>query len=256
MASIFEGFKSKASTIMFKDSGGTQVTFALDATEAINTSLSASLTVFPIEDRNNITDHIQPNPLVLNLDCFISESPSQQILSIASGLLNAAIGTVVPAGISRTFASAIVKASTFAAASMVGKNDGKDTLKSLLMDRSEHDPDYPKRAMQGLIKMFQAGTTFTLHTFFTKTIYTNMAMTSLTFDQNSSGGDSLTFSMTCEQVKTTSAFSQDTKLELKAVDPASSSLSKTDSKGKVTPTEAATPANSILYNGGGFLIPQ
>jgi hypothetical protein len=247
MASLFEGFQTRASVMKFVDPVTKEdVTFALDVTKSIVTTLSAGVTQFPIEGRKNITDHIQPSPLSLSLECMISESPSQQLYTLVAALVSASIGQVVPAGLSATFAKSA--GTVLATKASLGGSEQSGSIKSLLMNREEYDSEFPKKAMQGLISMFQAGAIFSLHTFFTKSLYTDMVMTSLSFNQTPKEGDSLAFSMSCTQVKTTTAFSEATNLELKAVDPVGSSASGVADKGKVTPKPATPPGSSLMYS--------
>ena len=252
--SIFGGVTNSAAVMKFTDPiTDESVEVPIDVTSAINTSLSASVSKYPIEGGGTVTDHIQPAPLSLQLECFFSESPSQAILTVASALADAALGQIIPAGLTTGFASALSSAAIFGAAGETLDSFGKGTrtesweLESakknpgdfvpLLTTRKEQDKDFPKRAMLGLTRMFQAGTMFTLHTFFTKDMYTNMVMTSITFKQTPEIGDSLSFTMNCVQVQTTEAFSTSTTLELKAKDPAGSSLTKKLDKGKTSTVE-------------------
>jgi len=243
------------SIISFDDPIHGKGEFAIDVTTSIATNLSAAVTKFPIEGRENITDHVQPAPLTLSLKCMISESPSAGALTLASTLASSIIGSAIPNKLSSGFARALTGAAVTAIASQIGKgsddNDNDAGFKDLLTTRSIADTEYPKKAMLGLARMFQAGTLFTLRTFFNSGLYTNMVMTSLSFSQTSKEGDSLSFSMTCEKVKTVKAFSFATNLELKASDPAGGSLAKVKDKDKVTPKETKDPKEntSSLFDG-------
>lgn len=258
MASIFDTFSDRSAIMEFvdpKDKKGGKTSFPIDTTVSIGTSLSAAVTNFPVEGRGNITDHIQPAPLSLNLQCVISESPSSQIIALAGALTGAVLSEVSTGKITNQFAQAAGAAAVAGFASTLGKKNQDYTGEAyntvdfapLLANRKPVDPNFPKRAMVGLIKMFQAGTLFNFHTFFTKDIYTDMVMTSLSFTQTPKEGDSLHFTMSCKQISVTKAFTE--KLEGKASNPAGGSLSIKSLKGKaqkkVVPDEAAKPSPSL-----------
>jgi len=244
MSSIFEALKDDRAAIMkFTDGEGNSSEFAIDVTTSINTALSASVTEFPVEGRGTITDHIQPAPVSLSLQCMISESPSQQLLTLATGLLGAGLKQLTTDKLTGQFAGAVAAASMAVNSSMTGKvkpsysddtGFGEVDFGPLLSNRKDLDVDFPKRAMIGLIKMFQAGTIFSLHTFFTQHLYTDMVMTSLSFSQTPKEGESLSFSMSCKQISVTTAFSQVDSLELKASNPAGGSLTPKVDKGKAS----------------------
>jgi hypothetical protein len=244
MASIFDQFSDRSASMEFKDRDGNKTSFPIDTTESISTGLAAEVTSFPVEGRGNITDHIQPAPLTLNLQCVISESPSSQILALAGAATSAALSELSTGKITNQFAQAAGAAAVAGFASTLGKKQqdyqGKDAYNKvnfgpLLANRKTVDPNFPKRAMVGLIKMFQYGAIFNFHTFFTKDIYTDMVMTSLSFTQTPKEGDSLHFTMSCKQIAVTKAFTE--KLEGKAANPAGGSLSVKSLKGKVSPVE-------------------
>lgn len=241
MASLFDGFKTNPVQIVFKTglSAGEEKIFALDVVKAIRTNLSASITKFPIEGGGNISDHVQLEPLTISLEGLISESPSNQFLTIASSIASFAAGTVGQfQGLSSTFASAAASAAVVGATGFFGAGADKKKAKyiPLLTDRKAVDPDFPKTAMKGIIQMFEAGESFTIRTFFTKDIYRNMVMKSLSFDQSSTTGNSLPFSMTCERVVLIEKFSI-TPSETRMADPAGSSAAETAEQGSKTKKE-------------------
>ncbi len=241
MASLFDGFETRTAVMSFIDPiSKKETSFTLDVTTNINTKLSAAVTKFPVEGRKNITDHVQPAPLSLSVQCFISESPSNPLRVIAGALLGAAVGQVAPGGMTTTFLQAYAAASVAGAGSGYGKPTGRykeANFAPLLTERDNDEQNFPKRAMLGLTKMFQAGTKFSLHTFFTKDLYKDMVMTSLNFTQTPEVGDSLSFSMNCEQITTTEAFTGEAGADLKAVDPAGGSQADSTTQGKKTALE-------------------
>lgn len=252
MASLFDGFKTSPVEIVFRKaltSGETKI-FALDVVKAIRTDLSASVTKFPIEGGGNITDHVQLEPMTINLEGMISQSPSSQFLTIASSIAGFAAQTAGQfEGLSSTFASAAASAAVSGVAGLFG-GAGKDaSYIPLLTDRKPVDPDFPKKAMKGMIQMFEAGEPFDIRTFFTDDIYRNMVMKKLSFNQTSAEGDSLSFTMSCEKIVLIQEFNV-TPAESRMADPAGSSAAETASQG----SKATAPVSSTLYDnfaGGG-----
>ena len=252
MASIFDGFQTNPVRIRFKENltSGEFKEFPIDVTKAINTNLNARVTKFPVEGGGNVSDHVQVQPMTIQMDCLISESPSQQLLSIASsvaaGVINA---TGAFQGLSSTFASAAASAAVSAAAGAIdafgGGASGGSTYARLLTVRNENDPDFPKKAMKGLIQMFEAGQPFEIRTFFTSEIYQNMVMTSLNFKQTAAEGDSLAFSMTCEKITTVKSFDKNPS-EIRMADPAGSSAASALQLGSQS-TSAASEGSSRLF---------
>lgn len=246
MASLFDGFKTSPVEIVFRKaltSGETKI-FALDVVKAIKTNLSASITKFPIEGGGNISDHVQLEPLTISLEGLISESPSSQFLTIASSIAGFAAQTSGQfEGLSSTFASAAASAAVSGVAGLFG-GAGKDaSYIPLLTDRKAVDPDFPKKAMKGMIQMFEAGEPFDIRTYFTDDIYRNMVMKKLSFDQDASKGNSLPFTMSCERVVLIEAFSV-TPAEFRMADPAGSSAAETANQG----SKATKPVNSRLFD--------
>lgn len=265
MASLFDRFSNRAATMNFKaDPTKNEITsFAIDVTSKIDTKLSASVTNFPVEGRGNITDHIQPAPLTLTLSCMISESPSQALITLASSIAGAGVRNLSSNKITQEFSGAIAAAGTAAVASQIGKKAPAFTGKAynkvdfapLLTNRKAYDPNFPKRAMVGLTKMFQQGTIFDLHTFFTSDIYSDMVMTSLTFSQTPKEGESLFFTMTCKQVDVTESVSVLQGKETTAANPAGGSASQNVDKGTSTKGEGDSGSKSFLKKIGDSVTP-
>ncbi len=249
MASLFEGFQSRHTVFSFEDDLETSSTgseFAIDVTESFVTNLKGSLSSFPIEGGGNISDHFQAAPLRVNLKGLITVSPSQQLLTLASSLLNGAIenNTQRFKGLSSTFVSAALTAGAAQVLKNSQKDYKKDNANTLLTNRTEVDPDFPKRAMLGLIKLFEAGTPFTIRSYFETSVYTNMVITALSFTHNSSVGDSLSFNMSAQKINIVKRSQISASSELKMADPISSSAAEIDAKGKTT-----KEAGSLLSQG-------
>lgn len=246
-------FITSPTAIIFKDIKGEEKEFLIDASISINTSIKAKVTSYPVEDRKFISDHVQPEPLMLSIDGIISQSPSSFFLSIvnaAAGFITGQVSSLT--GLSSAFASAAI-ASGIAAAATQGNTD-IDTDASfvkLLLDRGVVDNEFPKKAMLGLVKMFNEGTPFKVRTFFSDVIYTNMVGVSITFPQDAKVGDSLRFKLECVKVTiVTTNIDIGGKGELDASDPTGSSAAPNKDKGAISGKAASVaPANQGFISG-------
>lgn len=243
MASLFDGYSDRATVLIFTDPVSGDITeVPLDCSLNIGTSMSGSLTSFPVEERSNINDHFQPNPLTLSITGFISESPSQKLLTLATSLATGALlSTGQFQGLSAAFATALLASLASSATKSKSEFDETATFKKLLASRSETDPEYPKRAMLGLEKLFRSGEPFDVRTYFSDQIYKNMVVTSLSFTQDANSGDSLNFSITASKLTTVQSFTP-IETEISMADPAGTSAAESTDKGKVTPK----PPGSIV----------
>lgn len=229
------GFTSKPTAIILKDINGKNKEFLIDASISINTSLRAKVTSYPVEDKGFISDHVQPEPLRIKIDGIISQSPESMFLSI----VNAALGHIASQvsslrGLSSTFATAALSAGVAGLATQGNQAlDKKASYVKLLSNRGTVDNEYPKRAMQGLIAMFNDGVPFKIRTYFSNVLYDNMVATSLTFPQNARTGDSLRFSMECVKIQTVEKKFEIVKGELKMSDPAGSSAALNKDQGSL-----------------------
>lgn len=229
------GLFPKPTVFVFVDPLSEEITeFQIDVTKSMNTSVSAAITQFPVEGRDNINDHFQPVPITVALEGFIYISPSQKTLTVASNLIANAAGKQFQ-GLSSTFASAAASAAVSGAVQLFGGNVGLESpgYNKLLGKRGEVDPNFPKKAMLGLLRVFERGIPFTIRSYFDVKVYTDMVMTSLSFPQDASVGESLNFSMTAKKIKTVESFTK-TTAEIKAKDPANSSAAPKKDNGKVS----------------------
>ena len=206
--------------------------FPLDVSMKIDTSIKAKVTSFPVEGSiGNVTDHVQPSPLRLSLNGMISQSPTQLLLTAASSILQKQLADRGKfTGLTKTFTTAALAAGVSRAASL-GGSGSSTSFAQLLTVRGESDPEFPKKAMQGLIEMFKQGTPFTLRTYFQEEIYLNMVMDSISFPQNATSGDSLMFMMSCTKVEIVKSVTS--KNELSAADPAGSSAAENSDDGGI-----------------------
>jgi len=245
MGNLDDGFQSRATVISFVDPATqTLEEFAIDATLTIATSLSASVTMFPVEGRQNVSDHVQFSPMKVSVSGVFSESPSQELLTLATSLSSWAIlSTGQFTGLSAGFATAALAAA--ASASTRREISKTASWAKLLTVRSITDPGFPKRALDGLKGMFENGTLFTLRTYFNSSIYTDMIMTNLSFNQDPEIGDSLRFSFSAQKVRTVQAFK--TKAgEIQMKDPAGSSAAEKGEKGPKTKKKLENDSSLIV----------
>ena len=234
MAGVFDGFKNRATVMVFRDPVTPENTkeFALDASVSLSTSLTANVTTFPVEGRQNITDHVQPQPLTIQVEAVIAESPSQKLLTLANTLANQAVtATGQFQGLSATFASAALATASSQFLRNREFEKAKGNFAALLTNRAEVDPNFPKRAMLGLQKAFDRGELFDIRTFFSDVLYKDMVMTTLTFSQTAEMGDSLSFNFTAQKITTVEDFVR-VQTELRMKDPAGTSGAESTDKGE------------------------
>ena len=231
---------------------GENIEFTLDVTSMLNTTMSGKVTSYPLEGGGNVSDHFQANPLTLAITGMISQSPSQWLSTLATSIATNAALANSPKGLSNTFKAAV--ASSIVLGRLAGNYSGssKELLGSpyttLLNNdnRSKVSPkEYPKQAMLGLIKMFEAGNPFRIRTYFSEEIYSNMVITNLSFNQSAQTGESLPFTMSCQKVTVVKKFEGQAS-ELKAVDPVGSSAEETTDAGKKTKIAKKKP-RSLLH---------
>lgn len=247
MASIFDGFKNRATILSFSDPITGNITeFSIDASLTINTSMSATVTEFPVEGQKTVNDHIQPAPLTISISGVVSESPSQKLLTLATTLATQAVlSSRQYQGLSSAAASGYLASLASSGAARKSGFDKEASFAKLLSNRNEVDPDYPKRAMLGLQKLFDQGIIFNIRTFFSDVLYQNMAATGLSFTQDADTGDSLSFSMTAKKIRTVTAFTEVAN-EVKIADPANTSATKTENKGKLNKIQKETEPPAAL----------
>jgi hypothetical protein len=172
------------------------------------------------------------------MEGFISESPSSQLLSVVQSIAAGVIGSANLPGLTGTFAAAAGAAivSKAFSGSTPSTAVGEASYVKLLNVRNESDVDFPKRAMIGMVRMFEQGAPFTLRTFFNDSLYSNMVMTSLSFKQTTKEGNSLAFSMGCKKINVTTTFTKDAS-EFRMQNPAGQSAAAKKLKDKVTKKE-------------------
>ncbi|TDI74597.1 MAG: hypothetical protein E2O82_03700 [Betaproteobacteria bacterium] len=213
------------------------------------TSLTGKTTEFPVEDGTKISDHFQANPMTAEIKGFVSESPSQAVLTIASNIASTVVGGRFK-GLSSTYAAAATSAAAAYAASSGGEGKYQSAkFNELLSKRGTNDQEFPKRAMLGLAKLHAAGVPFRIRSFFGTDMYDNMVIESIRFPQVAKIGDSLEFTMQVKQIKTVKAFSR-SKNEFRISDEVSASTTDQVNKGKKAADKAES---SALFKAGSSL---
>ena len=282
-AQDFNGFKSylggNPTVLTYTDTDGQTYEFIMDATTDINTNMQSKVTRFPVESGANVTDHIINNPLTLNLEGIISESPTSTITTLLGGLLTGLGGEFLNeqfynkfelGGVASTYTTAALAAGIGFASRDLQSLFDKDLvgkINGLLGNRNSKDIEYPKAAMKGLKLMQETGSLISVRTYFQNDMYTNMVITRSNFIQNANLGGSLKFSLTLQQIDYVSFTaglvdkSLNTASELTARAPAGSSLTDKVAEGKKAVTETTAEAvkeksGSFLTDGFGFTLPE
>ena len=216
----------------------------MDATINIVTEQTTIITENPVEEGSDITDHARVLPLQLSLDCFISNAPTDALKSVLQGLTGGLTGKLLGDTVN------------VGGASLVGTGLGAvigGSLASKLggLERNGDDSEYPKKAFQALIEEQRSRVPFTIETFFTAELYTNMLIESLSVPQESADGDGLRFSMSCKQVKIVqSQTGQADESFIKGVQAAQSANNKLDQGKQVTEAVAGkTQGNASILLG-------
>ena len=272
-ATDFNGFKSflggNPTVLVYTDTDGNTYEFIVDASLTINTNMQSKATRFPVESGAQVTDHIINNPLTLNLEGIISESPTSTITTLLGGLLSGLGGQALNqqvfskfqlGGVAQTYTTAALSAGIGFASRDLQSLFDKDLvgkINGLLGNRNSKDAEYPKAAMKGLKLMQETGSLITVRTFFQNDMYTNMVITRSNFVQNPELGGSLKFSLTMQQINYVSFTAGlidktlNTSKELAAREPIGSSVTEKVNEGKKAVTE--TTEEAVKEKGGSFL---
>lgn len=180
-------------------------TLIVDASIKIITTRKVTLTKNPIEDNSNVTDHAILENLELQIEGLISEAPLDSLASLLGGLVGGAFASNIPRGGigalgGSVFGSAV--ANQFKSFNP-GDNKGQPTqtgLEDQIKNRRLNDSNFPlEKAAKYLVKALEDRRPFSIVTKFDK--FQNMVITSLEIPQESVTGDSLRFTMTCEQIQ-------------------------------------------------------
>ena len=221
-------------------------TLVLDAATRVTTQRGASVTKWPVEDSNKVSDHVILSNLTLQIDALISEAPLSTIASVIGGLAVGAIGNQVGGGIVQAGAGAAISAIGGGAQSnLFGKTAcGQE---GLVKDRSFSDTDYPKKAYEYLLCVQKKGEPFSLVTAFKK--YDNMVITNISAPQTSKEGKSLRVTLQLEEIRIVNVQTVQLPESVIAAAASASAASKANT-GKQAASEAGgeTSSNSTVLH--------
>ena len=240
----------KPTVFSFKDTDQKAQSIILDCSVSINTNVSSKVTLNPVEEGFDVTDHIVKNPLKLKISGVISESPPTPLLNVSSALTGRFVTSKIPPtlGISSGFLNAAASAGIrlnvggiYDAFTSGGQQEG--TIMGILGERKQIDFDYPKRMMRALIEMCNLGIVISAQTNFNDKNYVNMVIQNASFSQTAAFSDSLKFELDCVQIRVVKSKKYNKlkpKTESTVADDASSSAADEANNGSVTKKEPAT----------------
>jgi hypothetical protein len=202
----------------------------IDATVQRTTNYENEVTQFPVEDGNDVTDHIRNKPITMNIDGIISDTPltleAQKASLVTSGGSFAArsLGGF-KGGLASTLAGAAAGklGSTLFQASGSPAEIGRKTLETLITSKARFRIAIGNRILD------------------------NMVMTRLSIPEDNQIGQALKFSATFQQIRVVTG---QTVLIQRVARSAAHSASKKTSLGAQAATEAndqQKKSSSILF---------
>ena len=207
-------------------------TLVVDAMTRVAPSRNATPSKFPVESGATISDHVQLDNLTLQLDGFISDAPLDSLRSLIGGFAAGRIGTEV-GGLGTTVVGA--------AAGLFGQT--QTGLEGSIKNRSTADTNFPKKALDYLLKTQEDRLPFKIVTSFRD--YDNMVIKTLSADHTAQNGRGLRFSMTCEQIRIVETATQRLPESVIAANASASAASKVNAgKQPTVPASADTSENS------------
>jgi hypothetical protein len=199
----------------------------IDVTTKLTPQFESEATDFPVEDGQDITDHVRVKPIRITVEGSVSQTPLSWKQEV-SGLITSG----------SAYAAKSLGGFGQSAGAVVGGALGANILK--LNSNSQSSP--AMLTFQILTDLIQNKRRFTLVDQYRR--YTNLVMTSLTFPQDPKTGQKIDFSFTCKQIKVVS--SQSTTIH-KVHKDAAHSAGKTEKKGQQGAQEAQD--GSLAYKG-------
>lgn len=154
----------------------------VDATITRSTNYENEMTMFPVEDGPDVTDHIRTKPITMNIDGIISETPlsieAQKAALVTSGgsFVNKSIGGFK------------------GASAVTGAAGGK--LGSKLFQSGGSPAELGRKALEELVLKRQP-----IRVAVGKKILDNMIMTRLSIPEDNQTGRALKFSCTLQQIR-------------------------------------------------------
>jgi hypothetical protein len=175
----------------------------VDVTSMITTTYQATVTSNPVQRGAVINDHVKLEPLIVKMDCFISDAPIGTDTTLAESLAGGVAGSLaaVVGQNSKVGGLAMLGTGIFATAgSKLGNYMAADAT-----DRGSNST-WPQMAFDILRRRFESQAPFTLYTYFypkddDRNIYQNMVMTSLEITHSPNDGGGLRFSVTAQKIR-------------------------------------------------------
>lgn len=201
----------------------------IDATITRTTNYENEMTMFPVEEGNDVTDHIRTKPIIMNIDGIISETPlsveAQKAALVTSGtsFVNKSVGGFK------------------GASAITGAAGGK--LGSKLFQSGESPAELGRKALEDLIINKQP-----IRVAVGKKILDNMVMIRLSVPEDNQTGRAFKFSCTLQQIRIVTG---ETVLIEKIASSAAHTGGKKTNLGAQATTEASKQQATSI--GKGFL---
>ena len=211
----------------FRENGSDEDILLVDATIQRTTSYENDITMFPVENGPDITDHIRTKPITMQIDGVISNTPlsveAQKAALVTSGgsFVNKTIGGFK------------------GASAAVGAGSGK--LGSKLFDNGGSPAELARKKLEGLI-FNRAPIRISVG----KKILDNMVMTRLSIPEDNQTGQAFKFSATFQQIRIVTG--QTVIIEKIAQKSAHTAAKKTDLGAQATTEVKKEQRTSILKN--------
>lgn len=193
----------------------------LDATLREQHTYRNDVTIFPVEEGANVSDHVQPQHPRLVISGLVSNTP---LLDVGN-LVTSAVDTFSSSPLGRALL-----------------NTGTRTEMALTELMKLTGWEYPTRTVSS---SYTPREVVPVTVVTGLRVYTDMVMTSLTIDRDATTGDSLPFTVEFTHIRRV-RFSQTLIPSVPAADSVSKRTSPTSNVGKVTAAEEATQKTSIL----------
>ncbi len=213
----------------------------IDATIQRTTNYENEVTQFPVEDGNDVTDHVRTKPITINIDGVISDTPltieSQKAALVTSG------GSFVSQNLGGFKGGAASTLAGIGAGKLGSKLFQSSNETQVLGQKIVGSPaEVGRKTLELLIKSKQR-----FKIVIGNTMLNNMVMTRLTIPEDNQIGQALKFSATFQEIRVVSGQTVEIKRIARSV---AHSGSKKTSLGAQSTTVAEAPqakSTSILY---------
>lgn len=215
----------------------------IDATLSETTNLEAEASEHPIEDGPDITDHIRPKPVTVDIDGIISETPltliediqtlrtesSALIKNAARGFAGAAI-----ADLSRAFGKQFGNEAG-AVAAVAGASLFQDTTNPAKQSRDTLEDILLRRQLVTLQTKYKS--------------YSNMALISLSFPRSNENGKVLRFSARFKQINIVVGETVEIKKIARSAAGGAAKKASLGSQASAPPTTDVAKKSSLAFKG-------